>query len=320
MYHYDGYTTTPSRATLIGKLTGSSGDSVNMAWLKQRLDYCNANITHRSDQPLQPMMTEANICYYSNSGTVANDNWQGVKGNSFFAGQHWCQIMALAAKSGFENVNFWSVMEGSGLGYMTNSTTPDKKSTYWHFKEMAEWFNGDIYMGADNQTNIKAFGSKNGNYIAVMILNQDTVTTAAKPYTIRLDNTSAGTTTWIKMNMGVSKVYVDTIDASSTTMLVFDINGNLSQKLRYKQSVNNSPAGFHQTTCGTSKTYADQTALATYSPGTYSSITIGGSGAISLGTTDNTVYKAVNTITINGAGGAFSTNGKPLTLIISDCQ
>lgn len=327
MYHYNGYTTTMPRSWLISKLTGPSGDSVNMAWLKQRLDYCNTNVP-RTSQPIKPMMTEANICYYSNPGTVANDNWQGVKGNSFFAGQHWCQIMALAVKSGFENVNFWSVMEGSGLGYMTNSTTPTKKSTYWHFKEMAEWFNGEIYIGADNHTNIKAFGSKNGNYIAVMVLNQDTITTAAKPYTIYL-NSSTGGTTWISMNMGISKTYVDTIDASSSTLLVFDLYGNISQKYYYKQSDGSSQPGFHQrySSCGLTKTYASQGALDAYAPAQYQHIVLGDAAGTNSVTVDsgspnynNSIYRATTSITLekNFSSGIV---GQTLDLIIdSDCQ
>lgn len=326
MYNYNGSTTTLTRDSLIRKLTAPAGDSTGMAWLKQRLDYCNTNVP-RSSQPIRPMMTEANICYYDTS-TVTNDNWEGTKGNSFFAGQHWCQIMALAMKSGFECVNFWSVMEGSGLGYMTNSTTPTKKSTYWHFKEMAEWFNGTYYTGTDNQTNIKAFGTKNGDYIAVMITNQDTITTAAKPHTIYLDASTGGTTS-ISMNMGVSRSYVDTIDAASSTLLIFDLYGNISQKYYYKQSDGSSQPGFHQryNQCGSSKTYASQTALDAYVPGQYQDITLGDASGTNTVTVnsgspnyDNSVYRATTSITLekNFSSGSV---GQTLDLIIdTDCQ
>lgn len=328
MYNYDGYAETKSRSWLISRLTNPLSDSTGMAWLKQRLDYCNTNVP-RSSQPIRPMMTEANICYYSDTATVPNDNWQGVKGNSFFAGQHWCQIIALAAKSGFESVNFWSVMEGSGLGYMTNSTTPTKKSTYWHFKEMAEWFNGDIYIGTDNQTNIKAFGSKNGNYIAVMVLNQDTVNAAYRAYTINLNNTPPGTTNWVTFPMGISKSYVDSIDASSSTLLIFDLYGNISQKYYYKQSDGSSQPGFHQryNQCGSSKTYASQTALDAYVPGQYQDITLGdasGTNTVTVNSSspnyNNSVYRATTSITLekNFSSGSV---GQTLDLITdTDCQ
>ena len=226
--------------------------------------------------------------------------------------------MSLGIAKGIESIDFWSVMEGAGTGYMTSAGV--KKSTYYHMQAMAQWFTGTHYLGTDNQTNIKAFGSKDANHIVVMILNQDTVTAAAKPYTIRLDNDSTATTTWVKMNMGVSASYTDTIDASSTTLLEFDVNGNISQKYTYKQSLNNSPAGFQQPYCNTSITYATQGQLNDYVPGVYSDITIGGSGAISLSPTNNTIFRSTGLITITGAGGAFSTNGEPFTLTHSDCQ
>lgn len=297
MYNYDGAgTNTKTRAWLIARLTAATKDTARMGWLKRRLDVVNAN---RSTQPIKPVITEANICTQGNGSQPADDVFLGVKASSFFAGQHVCEAMAMGVYQGIQALNLWSSMEGNGMGYMTNSTSPTKKSTYYHMKAMGQWFS-NIYLGTDNQTNIKAFGSKDANHIVVMILNQDTITAAAKPYTINLNNTSPGTTTWITMAMSVSKSYTDTIDASSTTLLEFDLNGNISQKYTYKQSLNNSPPGFQQNTCASSITYANQAALNNYIPSTYSSITIGdGTQAVTIDSTVNSIYRAVNSITIN---------------------
>jgi hypothetical protein len=107
---------------------------------------------------------------------------------------------------------------------------------------MAKYFKGTHYLGTDNSSGIKAFGAKNGSQIVVMILNQDTVTTAAKPYKIRLDSSPLFATTWVKMHMGTfSTLYTDTIKASSTTILIFDCNGTISAKYRYEQTDPTNP-------------------------------------------------------------------------------
>lgn len=319
MYNYSGAdSNTTTRSWLINRLVGT--DSARMGWMKRRCDLCSA---HRSGIALKPMITEANICTQGNSAP-SFDGFGDTKASGFFAGQHWCEAMALALDRGIESIDFWSAMEGNGMGYMTNATPGVKKSTYYHLQAMSKWFTGTHYLGTDNQTNIKAFGSKDGNNIVVMILNQDTVTAAAKNYTIRLDNDTTATTTWIKMNMAVSASYSDSIDASSTTLLEFDLNGNISQKFTYKQSFDNIPPGFQQPHCSDSFACINQTEFEAYAPGVYSDITIGGTGTgqgtISLNATHNTIFRSTGLITITGVGGAFSTNGQPLILTHSDCQ
>jgi hypothetical protein len=249
-----------------------------------------------------------------------------VKCNSFFAGQYWLEIASIAAEKGVSFVSFWSAAE-SAMGYMKNNGT--KKSTYWHFKEMASWFNGTYYTGTDNQTNIKAFGSKNGDYIAVMVLNQDTITAASKPYTINLNNTSPGTTTWITMPMSVSKSYVDTIDASSSTLLVFDLNGNISQKYYYKQSDGSSQPGFHQkyNVCASTGTFASQIALDAYYPAIYQDMILGDASGTNSVTVDgssphydNSIYHVTNSITLE-KNFSSGTVGQTLELVIDPtCQ
>src|SRR5437588_4424625 len=115
-------------------------------------------------------------------------------------------------------------------------------------QEMAKWFTGTNYLGNDSTSslgddpNIKEFGSKDGNHIAVLILDQDTVTSGSKPYTLSLENTyAAGANLKIKLNMSLHKSYTDTIKASSTTLLIFDNCGNLSQKYRYEQTDSLNP-------------------------------------------------------------------------------
>src|ERR1051326_5538774 len=246
MYNFDGSgTNTKSRAWLISRLTSS--DTAGMGWIKRRCNSINAN---RSSYPLKPVMTEANICFYVGNPPTdpSDDKFVRIKTSSFFAGQHWSQLMSLGLYQGLEWINFWSVIEGDEVGYLFNSNSA-KKSTYYHIEQMAKWFTGTHYIGLDDtggvdKPNIKVFGSKSGNHIAILILDQDTFTWGSKPYKIRLDNSYASSWTGLKMkmNMGTySTEYQDTIKASSTTLLIFDCNGNISKKYRYEQTDSLNP-------------------------------------------------------------------------------
>lgn len=328
MYNnYDGLTSTKSRSWLIDRLTTT--DSLRMGRMKRKLDSCNI-VLGRTSQPVKPIITEANICYYSDTNFVANDNWQGVKGNSFFAGQFWCEAMAIGVNRGLEWINFWSVMEKTGLGFMTNSTSA-RKSTYYHMQAMGQWYTGTNYLGSDKSTtsnadikNLKAFGSKDGNHIAVFIMNQDSllVVPTNRAYSIRLNGSyPSSDTNRITLSMGIDRTYRDTIEAASTTLLVFDLNGNISEKYIYKQFDGSTQPGFHQKypQCGNSITYTQST-LDAYYPAVYSNITIGnGTNQIQVKNTDNSIFHAVNSITLNK--NFLMLPGQTLSLIIDPtCQ
>ena len=319
-FHYyggiNGDGTSVPRATLIAKQRNTYDLAQTLDYLNTKLTYANSYYTRTTTNPITSAITEANIDFQSNSTDAFND----VKCNGFFAGQYWSEIASIAAEKGVNFVNFWSAAENS-MGYMKDDGT--KKSAYYHYKTMAENFIGTYYTGSDNQTNIKAFGSKSGSQIAVMVLNQDTVTTASKIYSIRLDNTTPGSTNWIKMNMGTfSTLYTDTIEASSSTLLLFDLSGSITYKSRYKQSAGSSSAGFipaYSLTCLPLVSYTNQTQLNSAGSGSYSRITIGnGSNYIKIGASNNHVYKAGNAITVKG--NFTVPTGQTLRLLTNQCN
>lgn len=311
------------RATLIAKLRSTNGLAQTLDTLNVKLAAANSAHNRTGSAALISAITEANIDYQS----ISNDAFSDVKCNGFFAGQYWLEIASIAAEKGVNFVNFWSAAESS-MGYMKSDGT--KKSSYYHFKKAAENFSGTYYTASDQNSgsvaikNIKAFGTKDANHIAIIISNQDSLSNIVTPpkraYSIRLDGTYTGITDTnkITINMGIAKIYQDTIEAASTTMLEFDLNGNISQKYTYKQSSGSSSPGFQQNTCGLDKTYADQPALGNYVPSVYSNLIIGGTSAITIGSTNNHIYRAVNSITINGD---FTVPlGESLELITTPCN
>lgn len=235
--------------------------------------------------PLKVAVTEAN----TQESTTYNPS-------TFLAGQWWADFASVCLSQEVDMIQYWSSAENS-FGFMNNSGT--KRSSYHHFKQMSTNFKGTYYTGTDNKTNIKAFGSRGSNQIAVMILNQDTAVN--KPYTIRLDSTQPATATWIKMNMdnAITTAYTDTIIASSTTLLIFDCAGNIVKKYRYEKADLNNP--FKQIWHRGSYSIADQFAFNNYPSAVYYNIDIGTiSSSISVNTLGPHLFESANDITVRG--------------------
>lgn len=239
LYSYVWNSGVKSRSWLINRLT--STDSSRMGSLRRRLDQVNVTLG-RTSQPIKPVITEANIAIHPNGSTPpGGDSFQRMGCSGFFAGQHWAEMMALGMSKGLDWINFWSAIEGNGQGYLTSATTPAKKSTYYHIQQMAYWFRDTIFLGTDDSASlgeskaIKCFGSKSAGHIAVMVLNQDTSSKPAKYYSINLNNTYTGSeVNRIKLRMHLNKTYHDTIKSASSTILIFDCNGDIAYKSRYE--------------------------------------------------------------------------------------
>jgi hypothetical protein len=237
------------------------------------------------------------------------DELAGADARSFLAGQWIADMMANSLSKGTTSPNagyvsgmfIWSFREGTPDRGMIRKNDYKERSSYWHFKYMADYFKGNYYPGTTNGGNFKAFGSKSNKEIAVIILNQDTVTTASRIYTIRLDNTTPGTTNWAKMNMGINKSFTDTIKASSTTLLVFDCVGNIKAKYRYEQTDPNNPFKSAWAPNQSVANITNQSQFNAHAPGIYSAITIGtGSSTITVPNAHNTVFEFMNTGTVYG--------------------
>ncbi len=232
-FHTYPFNGTQSRADVITKLTSAGAFEENLTDLNKRIASCNAYHNRTGALALKPAVTEANIAY----ANAATDNIYGVGTNSFIGGQFWAEMLAIGMKKGLAFVNLWSVVEGSNtgnnIGFIDNATNI-KKPTYYHFKMLADNFKGTFCNGTDNMANVKSFGSQDGNQIAVMILNQDQGTNYN--YTVRLNNNAVSGNNALKINISanVDKEYTGSIDNQSTTLLVFDMSGNMIKKIEYK--------------------------------------------------------------------------------------
>jgi hypothetical protein len=132
---------------------------------------------------------EANICYQNN---LSYDGLNQNGANGFIAGQFWAEMMGIGMEEGLNFLNFWSVIEGAGsnnfdnIGYI-NATSGnasladgDRKSTYWHFKMMADYMSSGVFypgnsFSLDNTSpvsDIKAYATFTGSSGTIMVMNQ----------------------------------------------------------------------------------------------------------------------------------------------------
>jgi hypothetical protein len=136
-------------------------------------------------------------------------------------------------------MNIWSVIEGNNtalsIGYL-DPATGNKKPLYYHFKMLADNFKGTYADGTTNLANVKSFGSKNSQYIQVLIMNQDL--TNNYNYSVRLDNSSVTGSQPLKINInaGVAIQYDESIAPQSTILLTFNTAGVLVKKTEYTLS------------------------------------------------------------------------------------
>ena len=219
---HDGSQST--RSGVISELTSSRSFQDDLVALKARIANCNAYHNRTGTAAVTMAVTEANINYHNS----ASDPLTGNGSSSFIGGQFWAEMMSIGMKQGIDFINFWSVIEGSNTGYLNNSDGK-RKPCYYHFQMMAENFKGSYCNATDNLTNVKAFGSKDANQIVVMILNQEQTTNLN--YTVRLNTDPVSGTDALKINLnaGVSKEYSDIITNQSSTLLVFDLSGNVEK-------------------------------------------------------------------------------------------
>nr|MBA3971789.1 fibronectin type III domain-containing protein [Bacteroidota bacterium] len=242
-FHTYPFNGTQTRSQLISKLTAPGSLQDDLVHLNARISACNSYHNRTGTSALMTGITEANV-NYKNSTT---DNLNGVGANSFIGGQFVAEMMCIGMKNGLDFFNLWSVIEGNStemnIGYL-DRTTRAKKPLYYHYQLLAENFKGNFANGTTNQTNVKAFGSKDGSQVSVLVMNQDLV--ANHNYTVRLNTSAVSGSNPLKINInaGIGAEYNDVLPNQSTVLLTFNLSGDLIQKTVYSlsgQAVANLP-------------------------------------------------------------------------------
>ncbi len=231
-FHTYPFNGSQTRDQAIAKLTSAGSLQENLVHLNGRVAACNAAHGRTGALTLKTAITEANVNYQN----PAADNLQGSGANSFLGGQFIAEMMGIGMKNSVDFINIWSVVEGNGIvtniGYIDHATGI-KKPAYYHFKMMAENFKGEVANCTPSKANVKAFGSKNGQQICVMIMNQELAGT--HNFTVRL-NTGAiesSNALTVKVDAGIATEYSGTIGGQSSALLIFNTQGALVKMYEY---------------------------------------------------------------------------------------
>lgn len=231
-FHTYPFKGTQSRDQVISELTSAGSLQDNLIYLNAKVAACNTSHNRTGASALKTAVTEANI----NWNNPPSDNLSGVGANSFIGGQFVAEMMGIGMKYGVEFINIWSVVEGNtqdnNIGYI-DPATGNKKPSYHHFKLLADNFKGVYADGKTNQPNIKSFGSKDGQQVSVLILNQDMVKTHA--FTLRLNTNDINKVNPLKINInaGIAAEYSDVIPCQSSVLLTFNLAGTIIKKQEY---------------------------------------------------------------------------------------
>ena len=227
-YSFD--TTQSSRSTVIGKLTSSGGFQQRLGELRDRLAQCDS--VHQRTVPLRMAVTEANINYVPSS--IGTDNNMTLGAKSFMGGQYWAEMMGIAMRQGVDFITFWSVIEGSGLSYISSDEST-LWPTWYHFQMMSQHFRGSAVDATEGLTNVKAFAAADTDQTVVLLMNQETSTSYS--YTVRLGSGTVSGTRPLKVSVaaGSGVEYNSTTDIApeSTVLLVFNASGTLTKRITY---------------------------------------------------------------------------------------
>jgi hypothetical protein len=215
-----------SRNQVISNLTSGGKFETKLKELKDRIKNCNSKHGRTGPNELKMAVTEANVGYKDPS----TDGINGVGTESFIGGQFWAEIMGIGMKHGLEFLNFWGVT--NAFGYLEKDTHK-KRPSFHHFKMLADNFRGTYCDGTSSVKEVKSFGSKDGNQIVVIVMNQSN--SKDHKFSINLNNQNpSGSDVKIKINAGTNKQYDDEIVNQSTLLLTFDNSGNLIRKCEYR--------------------------------------------------------------------------------------
>ena len=296
-FHTYPFKGTQSRSEVISKLTGQDQLQDKLVYLNGRIAAANNAHGRTGTAALKTAVTEANVNYKNSP----SDDVNGVGVNSFIGGQFIAEMFSIGLKNSVAFMNIWSVIEGNNtelnIGYLDRSTGA-KKPAFYHFKMMAEHFKGNYVGGTTNNTNVKAFGSNNGQFIQVMVMNQEAASNLN--YTVRLNKDAIAGNSTLKVNMdaGLAIEYNGVINNQTTLLLTFNSAGQLVKKTEYsitQASAQQPPVvTTYSTSGGGSNTGGGQT-------GTGTGTVITGNGTTTVITNPNGTTTTVTT-TGNGEG------------------
>lgn len=204
--------------------------------VKNKMDAANSKNQRTGTSALRWGIGEINMTV--NNPTEQDANGVGVQ--SFLNGQIFAEDFGQGMKYGATYITPWSIHESDGSRNGTDLSLFDgvqsvavPRSSWWHSKLMAENMRGVFAACSSSLPNVRCFGSKDTDQIAIIMLNMEN--TGNRPYTLRLNNDQITGSDPLKINTNaqIAKEYKDSINNQTTQVLVFTLSGNLKKKITY---------------------------------------------------------------------------------------
>lgn len=199
----------------------------------------NANIS-RTDSPLTWAFTEFNTTTDNNKSGLSPD----FKVWSMFAGQFTAEVYGLCMKYKALTLNGWSTQEGSGartgsdLGLFDGDSpsTFKGRSNYYHTMMLGKFLKSNYMTTSSSVAGVKVVSTYDATGYQVLILNYNST---QYDVTVRLNNGAIvqSNPLLIKLLNGTTnQEHVSYVEAYGSRLLVFDINGNLTDDWRYTKT------------------------------------------------------------------------------------
>lgn len=161
---------------------------------------------------------------------------------SFRTGQAFAELYDLGMRKAAFTICPWSIFESSGnrsngdLGLFDLVGDQLKaRSSYYHTMMLGQNMRKNYLTSEDNSANIAVCAMGDSTGYSVMIMNKST--SMSYDFSLNMNGVyTAGKELTVKVDAGLDKILEGTIDPTTTKMLVFDGEGNLSKRYTYAKT------------------------------------------------------------------------------------
>ena len=188
---------------------------------RQRVDYANSLHGRTGENALGFGVGEFN----SNAG--------GGGPCTFANGQAVARTYGAMMKYRGTYAALWSFKEGGSscsgtdFGFLNGNNSP--RPSYYHMQMVSQNFAGTYADGRSNISSLHAFGAFDSTKLAVMLVNQG----GAQTCNVRLNTNTVSGSCQINIDAGTAVTLPQTIGATTTMVLVFNRQGQLTRRITY---------------------------------------------------------------------------------------
>ena len=188
------------------------------------------------DARLKWGLTEANVTWANPDRRV-----EGFGNPSFLGGQFLAEVFGIGMELGAFTVAPWCISETdhaeTDFGYLGLPPEFHPRSSYYHMQLMARHMGGSFVPSRTNDGKVKSIATRDGDGVAVMLLNQ--LQDRDLDYDLALSKDAASTKPLVvQVDAGLAVAVAGRLPRETTTLLRFDREGRPLQQYTYGRQHN----------------------------------------------------------------------------------